>query len=171
MINHHPHGRFPLVERPINLPGLDMIQKSPDGPVFDLCVDTDNLPWGTAYIKAEHVMDMAKSLGMKTLEEWQALAEENAALKKQVDRLPEVVRDFSDRFDGLLVGFHADLLSTSDIPVPSVAEEPKESAPDDAGSEQADGQSLSVALNKGPDKLSGPSSDEPFGFLNFPDSP
>lgn len=170
MINHHPHGRFQLHEKPINLPGLDIINKSPDGPVFDLSVDTDNLPWGTAYIRAEHVMDMAKSLGMKSLEDWNALVKENIALREQVEALPNAVRKLSNGLDSLLSDFNSGLSEPTNVPLPAVAEESEEPALNDAGSEQTDGQSNSPVIDKGPDKLSGTSSDEPFGFLNFPHS-
>lgn len=168
MINHHPDGRFPLLERPINIPGLDIINKSPDGPVFDLCVDTDNLPWGTAYIRAEHVTDMAKSLGMKSLEDWEALVEENKRLKEQVENLPAVVREFKNGLDSLLGDFDSNLSKPVNIFVPPVAKEP-ESVPKPNGKpKQADGQSDSDSIDKGPNQLSGTTSDESFGFLNFP---
>lgn len=168
MINHHPDGRFPFLDRPINIPGLDIINKSPDGPVFDLSVDTDNLPWGTAYIRAEHVADMAKSLGMKSLEDWEELVKENIALREQVNALPHIVRKFSNGLDRLLSDFNADLSEPASVPVLSVAEEPEVADKSDGKSEQADGQSISDNGDKGPDKLSGATSDESFGFLNFP---
>ena len=165
MINHHPNGRFQLHERPINIPGLDIINKSPDGPVFDLSVDTDNLPWGTAYIRAEHVMDMAKCLGMKTLEDYADLVEENNKLRAQVANLPLVVRDFKDGLDSLLSDFDSNLSESPSVPVLPVAEKPEVPAKPDGESEPSNGQSLSPAIDKRSDSVSGDTGNV-FGFLN-----
>lgn len=164
--NYKPEGRYPLLDRPINLPGLDIIHKAPDGPVFDLTVDTDNLPFGTAYIRAEDIEQMARSLGWVPPEEYEAKDYRIRELEAQIQVLPSIVEEYKDGLVELSDRFHDSLVSAANIPLASVGEEP-EAKPEESGDNaETSGQDDSNSSDEGPNGVSGDSSYE-FGFLDI----
>lgn len=158
-----------MLDRPINLPGLDIIHKSPDGPVFDLTIDTDNLPFGTAYIRAEDVEQMARSLGWVPPEEYEAKDRRIQELEAQIKVLPGIVEEYKDGLSDLSDRFHDSLVSAASIPLASVGEEP-ESEPEESGdSAETSGQGDSDNSEQGPNGVPESPSYE-FGFLDIGNS-
>lgn len=164
--NYKPEGRYPLLDRPINIPGLDIIHKSPDGPVFDLTIDTDNLPFGTAYLRAQDVEQMARSLGWISREEYLAKDERIRELEAQIQVLPSIVEEYKDGLVDLSDRFHDSLVSAANIPLASVGEE-SESEPEESGdNSETSGQDDSDNSDEGPNGVSGTPIHE-FGFLEL----
>lgn len=81
-------GRFVLLSEPVAFPFTDVVSGTPEGPVFDLSVDLEYFN-GVVYVKAEHVEEMAKTLGMITKGE---ADEMRATFEKQ--ELPAHVESF-----------------------------------------------------------------------------
>lgn len=94
-------GRFVLHDKPAAFPFSDIVTGTSEGAVFDLSVDLEYYS-GVAYVKAEHVKEMAKTLGMLTKEEADEL---RATFAKQ--ELPAYVESFIN-------GINASVLSLSD---------------------------------------------------------
>lgn len=166
MHNYKPEGRYPLLDRPVNLPGLDIIHKSPDGPVFDLTIDTDNLLLGTAYLQAQDVEQMARSLGWISPEEFAAKDQRIKELEAQIKVLPEIVEEYKDGLVDLSDKFHDRLVSAASIPLASVGEEPESESEESGSDAETSGQVDSDNIDKGPNGISGSPSNE-FGFLNL----
>lgn len=166
MHNYKPEGRYPLLDRPVNLPGLDIIHKSPDGPVFDLTIDTDNLLLGTAYLQAQDVEQMARSLGWISPEEFAAKDQRIKELEAQTKVLPEIVEGYKNGLAALSASFQHDISSAALLSLASVGEE-SESEPEESGSDtETSGQVDSDNIDEGPNGISGNPSNE-FGFLNL----
>ena len=83
-------GRFILLDKPAAYPFKEMVTGTPEGPVFDLSVDFDGFD-GVGYIKAEHVIEMAHTLGMSTKEETNSLRAKIAELEEANSRIPKNV--------------------------------------------------------------------------------
>lgn len=159
-------GRFKLLSKPLAYPFFDVVNRTPEGPVFDLVdvVDFD----GVVYITADHVIEMAKVLKMVTEDEVQELHDRINKLEAQKNRLPEGVGELVSGIDELVATYHRGIVSVAtgrelfDIPLPAFdgTEEDAESIPDASDS---NGQKPSADKHKGSNKLSGNSSDE-FGL-------
>lgn len=154
-------GPFPIYDRPAAFPWADLVNGVGEKPVFDLGVDLDTKD-GVAYIQIDHVIAMARTLGMVTREEHEEVLSAMTELKEstpesETERLSNVIRDL-DSFvrDRLAI---ADPIS--DVPVENSAE--PESTPE--GNADNSGDSNQPALFQGPDELSGSTgNDNSFGF-------
>lgn len=160
-------GRFKLLEKPLAHPFVDVINQTPDGPVFDLGVDLEFFN-GVLYITADHVEEMARMIGMVHGEEIEALREENKRLEEEKTRLPEGVDELVNGINELVVAYNQRaVLGTlghelPDVPVSSDNGTEKKS--ESVGkSQNSDGQSSSASKRKGTNELPSNSVDE-FGF-------
>lgn len=160
-------GRFKLLEKPLAYPFFDIVNRTPDGPVFDLGVDVDTFD-GVVYITADHVVEMAKLLGMIHGEEVEHLHDKINELEAQKNRLPEGVGELVNGIDELVANYRdrtisgpvGDELFDLSLPIDDGAEKDGEPIPD---APKPDGQKPSAPKRKGTNELSGNSSDE-FGF-------
>ena len=182
----NPNGsRFVLMEKPLVYPQADMVTNAPEGPVFDLNVDLDNL-YGVAYLKVEHVEEMAHTLGMltkedadKLLQRINDLEEENAALPEHVEELVNGIADLVSSYrngppasgsDGISVPVY---LADKDLSEDADADSSKSADASGDNSGEPDeldeligntsGQVSKSAKLKGPNNVPADSSDE-FGF-------
>lgn len=159
-------GRFKLLSKPMAFPFHDVINKTPEGPVFDL-VDVEGFD-GVVYITADHVVEMAKILGMKTEDDVQELHDRINELEAEKDRLPEGVDELVTGINELVATYNRGIVSVAtgrelfDIPLPIElgAEENGESVSD---APKVDGQSSGSSKHKRGDKLPSNSGDE-FGL-------
>jgi predicted nuclease with TOPRIM domain len=178
-------GRFILVEKPLAYPFVDIVTKTTEGPLFDLSVDLDNFE-GVPYVKAEHVEEMAKTLGMATKEEVDALNERIRELEAENTRLPEHSEELVNGINSLVSDYYsrirpsvgdADVILDSSL-IEDSGESDTESSESSGSQWKAgdrddfevhdlldgiDGQSDSDVGNKRPNSVPASSSDE-FGF-------
>lgn len=115
-----PSSRFLLWDSPVAYPHYDLILRDTTGPVFDLGVDLDDYN-GSVFLKADHVIEMARDLGMATTDEVQELLKEIQDLKNQIEILPVAQEELKDGLDSLVSNFYNHLHSgerTLSIPVP-----------------------------------------------------
>lgn len=126
-------SRFLLWDQPVAYPFYDVINRSSEGPVFDLSVELNSYD-GSLYLKAEHVIEMARHLGMATVDEVEVLIRENTSLREQIDRLPDAQRVLQDGINSAVHRFYSDLRN-SELDVVGIIPEPAE---DDRESEKAE---------------------------------
>lgn len=167
--------RFVLWEKPLAYPFKDIISGTPDGPVFDV-VDVDDFD-GVVYIKADHVVEMAKSLGMVTGEEVESLHDEIKRLKadNSAEVLVDGIADCIAKFYAGLVAGDSDSGSSG---VSDLSDDSEKGGKEESGKSESlaesiglpdasDGKSarqkLGASKLKGTNELSGNSSDE-FGL-------
>jgi hypothetical protein len=164
-------GRFVLLEKPLAFPFHDIVNQAPEGPVFDLGVDLE-FKSGVVYITADHVEEMAKTLGMIHGEEVEHLHNRIKELEEEKNRLPEGVDELVSGINQLVVDYNQRaVLGTighelSDVPVPSDNGTEKKSDADRntvSKSDKTDGQSSGASKRKGTNELPSNSVDE-FGF-------
>lgn len=105
-------GRFILVEKPLAYPYVDIVTNTAEGPLFDLSVDLDMFE-GVPYVKAAHVEEMAKTLGMSTKEEVDALNERIRELEEENTRLPEASEELVNGINDLVSLYHSHIKSAS----------------------------------------------------------
>lgn len=159
-------GRFKLLEKPMAFPFHDVVNKTPEGPVFDL-VDVEAYD-GVVYITADHVVEMARTLGMIPMEEAESLHDKIKELEAQKNRLPEGVGELVSGIDELVATYHRGVVSVAtgrelfDIPLP-IDDGTKEDGDIVPDARKADGQKSGADKHKGSNKLSGDSGDE-FGL-------
>lgn len=160
-------GRFSIHERPMAFPHTEIVNNTPDGPVFDIGVDLD-MRDGVVYIKVEHVIEMAEMLGMATKDEVAALKDRIKELTAEVEVLPDRIGVFENELSELVDRFRTSLSdpASSDNPVGNVeSNDPdgKKSERTDPDAFKIDGQKLSFGLFKGPNDLSADSGNESNG--------
>lgn len=106
---HFESSRFLLWEKPMSYPKFDLVSRDTNpGPVFDLSVELESYD-GSVYIKAEHIIEMARTLGMYTVAEAEKLQKENAELRRQINKLPKVQEELKNGLDDLTARFFASL--------------------------------------------------------------
>lgn len=108
-------GRFILVEKPLTYPFVDIVTKTSEGPLFDLSVDLDNFD-GVPYVKAEHVEEMAKTLGMATKAEVEILNERINELEAEVKRLPEQSEELVNGINRLVSDYYSGIRTSDSAP-------------------------------------------------------
>lgn len=133
--------RFPRHEKPLAYPKRDIIKKTADGPVFQI-VDLEHFT-GTVYIQEAHIIEMAKSLGMATVEQVQLMQEELENLRNQVNELPNKLEELKNGIDRAVGDFYGDTGPSDVVPV-EINEVPAKPAPDtyrepDGKSKQSNG--------------------------------
>lgn len=100
-----PSSRFLLWDEPNAYPQYDIINRDTAGPVFDLGVDLDDYN-GSIYLRAEHIIEMARDLGMATTEEVQELLAINRKLEDQINVLPKAQEELKNGLDSLVSNFY-----------------------------------------------------------------
>lgn len=127
-------SRFLLWDRPLAYPKFDLINRDTSpGPVFDLAVELDSYD-GSVYIKPEHIIEMARTLGMLTKEEADKIRAENTELRRQINKLPVAQEELKRGLDDLTASFFASLNTLDSEPVDSSDNESQ----DDRESEESD---------------------------------
>lgn len=87
-------GRFVLHSKPPAFPFIDVVTGAPEGPVFDLSVDLDYYN-GVVYVKAEHVEEMARTLGMEYKKEADPVsAETNNEVESLINGIDDILRAY-----------------------------------------------------------------------------
>lgn len=106
---HFKSSRFLVWPKPLAHPKFDLITRDTNpGPVFDLAVELDSYD-GSVYIKVEHIVEMARSVGMLTVDEAAKLRAENKELRRQINKLPKAQEELKDGLDDLTAKFFASL--------------------------------------------------------------
>lgn len=151
-------GRFKLWDRPAVYPQVDLVNRTPEGPVFDLNVqDADG---GAQYLRVDHVEEMAFMLGWKSPEDVEQILAENAKLKNQINNLPNAIEELKDGIEARIRQFYSDL-DESDGIVPDDSEDTGSDAKDavesDSGTESDDLEELGFGLFERPNDVSGDS--------------
>lgn len=110
--------RFIHLDRPLAYPFFDVILRDTNpGGCFDLSVLLEDYT-GSLYVRDEHVIEMARSLGMATRSEVDEYKAEIAELKAKIDRLPAAQEELKNGLANLVGKFHTDLLGdNSELPV------------------------------------------------------
>lgn len=99
-------SRFLVRERPIGYPFYDLILQDSAGPVFDMNVEMDGYD-GRVYLRFEHVEEMARTMGMATKEEVEALNNTIADLRRQINNLPKAQEELKSGIDDLVGRFYS----------------------------------------------------------------
>lgn len=103
-------SRFLIRDRCLSYPYFDIHNQDSDGPVFDMGVDLDSYD-GTVYLRPEYVIDMARTLGMATVEEVAEMRKRIADLESQINKLPDAQEELKSGIDNLVASFYANLIT------------------------------------------------------------
>lgn len=133
-------GRFKLWDRPAVYPQVDLINKTPEGPVFDLDVQTED--GGASYLRVDHVEEMAEMLGWMSPEQVAELRAENEMLKNQVLNLPNAIEELKDGIDSRVADFYDSLNYRPSFPVDNTEEHDENDGQSDSGDGKPDSDSL-----------------------------
>lgn len=114
-------SRFLLWEKPHAYPGYDLIHRDTAGPVFDLAVDLQSYD-GSVYIHQDDIIEMARTLGMATVDEVFNMQQVIDELRAEISRLPKAEEALRNGLDLAVNKFYADLHSNEPDVVPSVEE-------------------------------------------------
>lgn len=117
--------RFIHLDRPLAYPFFDVVTRDTNpGGCFDLSVLLEDYT-GSLYVRDEHITEMARALGMATVDEVDELKRENAELKARIERLPTAQEELKDGLANLVSQFHTNLLGNSiEPPVGNTEPEP-----------------------------------------------
>ena len=127
-------ARFLLWDQPHAYPQYDIINRDTAGPVFDLGVDLDDYN-GSIYIRSEHIIEMARDLGMATTDEVEALKATIKSLRDQIEVLPMAQEELKDGIDSLVRNFYSHL-HNGESALPVLSEEPALDKPEPAKPER-----------------------------------
>lgn len=131
-------SRFLIWDKPMAYPKFDLITRDTDpGPVFDMNVDLSSYD-GSVYIKVEHIVEMARSVGMLTKAEADRLRAENDELRRQINKLPKAQEELKDGLDDLTARFYASINTISD----STGDNSDDSAQNDRESQTAESDAI-----------------------------
>lgn len=109
--------RFVYLDRPLAYPFFDIVLRDTNpGGCFDLSVLLEDYT-GSLYLRQEHVIEMARSLGMATVDEVAAMNARIRELEGRIERLPAAQEELKNGLAQLVSDFHSRLLSDSDSPV------------------------------------------------------
>lgn len=128
-------GRFKLWDRPAVYPQVDLVNGAPEGPVFDLDVNTES--GGATYLRQDHVEEMARTLGWMSPEEVQTLKDENDKLQNQILNLPNAIEELKDAIDSRVSDFYTRLDYRPHLSVDDTED-------DDSNNEGTDGDSFNA---------------------------
>lgn len=129
-------SRFFLRDRCEVYPYFDIHNQDTNGPVFDLGVDMDSYD-GALYVRPEYVIDMARTLGMATVEEVAEMRATIAELTRKINKLPAAQEELKSGLDSVVAGFYT-ALANVDLPDDSPIPSDKESEPVDIRTEEID---------------------------------
>ena len=128
-------SRFLIREKPTAYPHYDLILQDSQGPVFDMNVEMDGYS-GSVFIRTDHIVEMARTLGMATVDEVEAMRNTIADLRRQINKLPLAQEELKIGIDNLVGQFYASINTVDpvdDTPVPDVQEsEPDAGKPAEA---------------------------------------
>lgn len=103
--------RFVYLDRPLAYPFFDIVLRDTNpGGCFDLSVLLEDYT-GSLYLRQEHVIEMARSLGMATVDEVAAMKARIQELEGRINRLPEAQEELKNGLAKLVGDFHSRLLS------------------------------------------------------------
>ena len=106
-------SRFIIRDKPVAYPFYDLCNQDSQGPVFDMNVQMDGYD-GSVYIRTDHIIEMARSLGMATVEEVADMRDQIAELSRQVNRVPLAQEELKNGIDELVARFNSGIVSTAD---------------------------------------------------------
>lgn len=108
--------RFMRWERPIAYPFFDIALRDTGAvPVFDMGVDLHDYN-GSVYIREDHIIEMARSIGMATVEDVAEMRAYIAKLEAQINKLPTAQEELKVGLANLVSKFHSDLLADDSEP-------------------------------------------------------
>lgn len=125
-------GRFKVWDRPAVYPQVDLINGAPEGPVFDLDINSED--GGAVYLRVDHVEEMARIIGWKSPEEVAALLAENDALKNRIDNLPNTIEELKNGIDSCVRDFYSGLDRSPDLSVDDSEDKSEDAGITDTGS-------------------------------------
>lgn len=108
-------SRFLLVDKPLTFPFFDIVNQTPEGPLFDLGVDLEYFN-GVVYVKVEHIEEMARVLGMLSKDDATVLNERIKELEAENEKLPNEVEELVNGIAGLVSRYRTG--GTAGISVP-----------------------------------------------------
>jgi hypothetical protein len=129
--NQFISSRFLLWDNPKAYPNYDLVHRDTNGPVFDLGVVLDSYD-GSVYIHQDDIIEMARTIGMATADEVEALHDTIDELRRRLNRLPKAEEDLRNGLDSAVSQFYRDLSSEQPILVPD-SETPVETEPESDG--------------------------------------
>jgi hypothetical protein len=150
--NQSEHTRFRLLERPNRL----NIFGTPDGPVFDLGIDLQYFT-GPIQIEAYVIVEMARSIGMLTVEQAEALNKELAESKAKNEKAATLGSELTSGISALVDKFYADLGSVAiagDVSVETESKADSGSVEPDHKLDETDGQANVDNSGEKPDGVS-----------------
>lgn len=155
-------GPFNIWDRPAAFPWADLVNGVNDKPVFDLKVDLDDKD-GVAYVQVDHVIAMARTLGMVTKEEHEEVIRQHDELleknpQTEIERLTNAVSELS----GLVRGF----VSGTSTPAISL-EKPAEAESAESGSSETSRDGDESPVVERPDELPSSPDNDTFGFAGL----
>ena len=172
-VNYHPHSRFSLHEKAGLFPFRDLIWNRTDGPFIDLKIDfpdpRNNYVDGTAYLRVEDVIEMARCLGMATREDVDNYKTRIKELEAQVTAIPTKVEEYTNGLAKLSSDFLADLSSpvsvdlapVSESEVPEQTPSPEQPSLFESFEETDNGTDADSTSTSGPDEPAVESGNEP----------
>lgn len=121
--------RFIHLDKPLSYPFFDIVLRdSNPGGCFDLSVLLEDYT-GSLYVRDEHIIEMARQLGMATVSEVAVLKAHIESLEAQIGRLPSAQEELRNGLANLVSKFHRNLID-GDVE-PSVGDtEPEQSDPE-----------------------------------------
>lgn len=131
-------SRFLLLDTPRAYPFYDLLLQDSKGPVFDLGVDMDSYD-GSVYILPEHIIDMARTLGMATIEEVAEMKAHIESLESKINKLPTAQEELKSGIDDLVSEFYTRLNSVDSEPVATESEPIKDDRKSAEAERKADG--------------------------------
>lgn len=133
--------RFILLEKPLVHPQVDIVNRAPEGPVFDLSVDLNGYD-GPVYLRVDHVEEMARQLGYVHPDVVNELLDTIKVQQSKLAMLPDPVelaelKNGIDRYIGAFLG--NDSGDSVVKPEPSKGSDPAGEKP-----ERATGQTIDI---------------------------
>ena len=119
--NHFVSSRFLLWDNPRSYPNYDLVHRDTNGPVFDLGVVLESYD-GSVYIHQDDIIEMARTIGMATAAEVEALHDVIDELRRRLNRLPKAEEELRNGLDMAVSSFYRNL-STDESDLVSGSEE------------------------------------------------
>lgn len=103
-------------DKPLAYPFFDLVLRDTGAvPVFDMGVDLHDYN-GSVYIREDHIIEMARSIGMATVEDVAEMRAYIAKLEAQINKLPTAQEELKVGLANLVSKFHSDLLADDASP-------------------------------------------------------